>query len=320
MSDQVGTEHSINSSHNNQNNPNDSDILSQILTIPISQNNSEISIIKKNTNKTKEDLSNNLDQLMNDVKIGSVYEIQGKDYEVKISPINFKDFEGSSTYINFLECENTLREKNNLPQDSILTVIQIEIYKYDEKSLTNKLEYAVYNEEKTKLDLSVCDKDKIEINYAITNISALDLEKIAYFADMDVDVFNSKDEFFNDICFPYSENNSDMILKDRISNIYQNFSLCDNNCEYNNINISSKSISCYCYTKSEIETEKPPLKFDKIYLDLFGEATFGVIKCFNLVFSSKNKLENIGFLIFSVLIFLHIPIIIYYIINGITKN
>ena len=294
----------------------------ETLLIPISQNaldiiNPKNEIIKKISDKTKEDLSNNLDQLMKDVEIGKVYEIQGDDYEVKISPINFNDYEGSSTYINFLECENTLRMKNIIPQDSILTVIQIEIYKYDEKSLTNQLEYAVYNDKKIKLDLSVCDKDKIEINYVITNISALDLEKISFFSDMNVDIFNSKDEFFNDICFSYSENNSDMILKDRISNIYQNYSLCDNNCEYNNINITSNLISCYCNIKSEIETQKPPLKFNKIYLDLFSETTFGVIKCFNLVFSSKNKLNNIGFLIFSVLIFLHIQIIIYYIFNGI---
>ena len=177
------------------------------LTNIIEPNNNKIlnPIIKKNTHKTKEDISYNLDNLIKDVEVGKIYEIKGDDYGVKISPINFKDYEGSSTYINFLECENTLRLKNNIPQDSILTVVQIEIYKYDEKSLTNQVEYAVYNDQKRKLDLSVCDKDKIEINYAITNLSALDLEKISYFANMDVDVFNSKDEFFNDICFSYSE-------------------------------------------------------------------------------------------------------------------
>ena len=51
---------------------------------PISKNNTIISIIQRNTNKTKEDLSNNLDQLMEDVEIGKVYEIQGDDYEVRM--------------------------------------------------------------------------------------------------------------------------------------------------------------------------------------------------------------------------------------------
>ena len=201
-------------------------------------------IIKRKIEKSKEEFISNLDDLMLDIEIGKVYEMKADDYEVKISPINFKDFEDSSTYINFLNCENTLREHNHLPPDSILTVIQIEIYKYDDKSLTNQVEYAVYNDKRIKLDLSACEKDKIEINYAITNSSIIDLGKISYYSEIDVDVLNIKDNFFNDICYPFSNNNSDIILKDRRNDIYQNFSLCDNNCEYSKMNISLMQISC----------------------------------------------------------------------------
>ena len=276
------------------------------------------SIIKKTINKSTEDLVNNLDDLMKDIELGKVYEMKADDYEVKISPINFNEYEDSSTYINFKECENTLRQKNNLPEDSILTVIQIEIYKKEEKSLTNQVEYAVYNDKKIKLDLSACEKDKIEINYAITNTSVLDLNKLSQFSKMNVDVLNIKDHFFNDICYPFSENNNDMILKDRREDIYQNFSLCDNNCEYDRINISSMIISCNCQIKPKIDIRKPPLKFEKMYVDLFSETSFAVTKCFNLVFNFKNKSKNIGFIIFTILFFLHIPILIYYIIIGTT--
>jgi len=103
-----------------------------------------------------------------------------------------------------------------------------------------------------------------------------------------------------------------MILNDRISDIYQNYSLCDDNCEYNNMNISSMLITCSCEIKTEIESKKPDLKFDKIYLDLFSETSFGVIKCFKLVFNFKNKLNNIEFIIYTILVFLHIPFIIIY--------
>ena len=274
-------------------------------------------VIKKRINKSMEDLVNNLDDLMKDVELGKVYEMKADDYEVKISPINYNEYEDSSTYINFKECENSLRKKNNLPKDSILTVIQIEIYKYEEKALTNQVEYAVYNDKRIKLDLSACEKDKIEINYAITNSSILDLDKLSEFSNMNVDILDIKDHFFTDICYPFSENNSDMTLKDRRSNIYQNYSLCDNNCEYDRINISSMIISCNCEIKKDIDTKKPPLKFEKIYVDLFSESTFGVSKCFNLVFDFKNKSKNIGFIIFTILVSLHIPILIYYIIVGI---
>jgi len=37
-------------------------------------------------------------------------------------------------------------------------------------------------------------------------------------------VFDIKNEFFHDICYPYSERDSGMILKDRVSDIYENYS------------------------------------------------------------------------------------------------
>ena len=43
--------------------------------------------------------------------------------------------------------------------------------------------------------------------------------------------------------FSYSENDSDIILKDRISDIYQNYSLCDSNCEYDSIDIKNLTIT-----------------------------------------------------------------------------
>ena len=60
------------------------------------------------------------------------------------------------------------------------------------------------------------------------------------------------------------------------------------------------------------------MKFDKIYIDLFSETSFSVIKCFKLVFNFENKSENIGYIIFTILIILHFPIIFYYIIIGIS--
>ena len=51
---------------------------------------------------------------------------------------------------------------------------------------------------------------------------------------MGVDVFNLKDDFFNDICYAYSDNDtsSDMVLSDRVSDIYRNVSLFGEGCEY----------------------------------------------------------------------------------------
>ena len=42
-----------------------------------------------------------------------------------------------------------------------------------------------------------------------------------------------------------------------------------------------------------------------------------MVKCYNLVFSLNNKLNNIGFLVFSSFLFFEIIFYIYYFINGI---
>ena len=48
-------------------------------------------IIKGKTNKTKEDIQNNLDNIIKIIEIGNKYEINGDDYNILISPVNAID-------------------------------------------------------------------------------------------------------------------------------------------------------------------------------------------------------------------------------------
>ena len=79
------------------------------------------------------------------------------------------------------------------------------------------------------------------------------------------------------------------------------------------------TISCTCTvsndTDSDDEDESANLK--SIILNLFDDSTFGVVKCHKLVFNLSNKLKNIGFWIFSIIILGHIPLYILFLINGI---
>ena len=274
-------------------------------------NNDNTLIIQGKSDKTKEEIINNLGKDMEDWQKDKIYEIFGNDYTIKISPINMNMYKNISTYIDFLRCEQILREKNELNLSDILTVYQIETNNAYENSLINQIEYAVFNEYKELLDLSICNNETIEISYQI-NISKIDMSKVNYYSNLGIDIFNIEDQFFNDICFPYSENNSDLILKDRISNIYINYTVCEKNCKYDKINLSTNTIKCKCSVKTKDNSEINAPTLDKIIRDSFLDSNFGVIKCYKLVFSFKNKLKNIGFLIFTVLIILHIPFIIWY--------
>ena len=272
--------------------------------------------IKIKTNMTLEFFINNLEKIIEEVNLEEIYEITADHFKSKISPINYKEFETDNSFINFLDCENALRKANNLLPNDTLTEVMIEINKNDDNSLTNQIEYAVFHGKK-QLELSVCANNEIEINYDISNSTLVNFRMISDFSKKGVDILNSKDKFFNDICYPYSENNSDMILKDRISDIYQNYSKCDNNCEYKKIDLNSNLITCNCSIKLEINKGIEPPRFESILLDIVTDSSFGVVKCPNLVFNFHNKLNNIGFWIFSLVIIAHIIIIIHYSINTI---
>ena len=113
---------------------------------------------------------------------------------------------------------------------------------------------------------------------------------ISYYSELGIDIFDSKNSFFNDLCYPFSISNSDIILKDRVLDIYQNYSLCDNNCEYEKIDIENMSVICSCQIKSEINTQVSPPVFSEIVQDTFKDSNIGVIRCYKLVFNFDNKL------------------------------
>ena len=166
------------------------------------------------------------------------------------------------------------------------------------------------------MDLSYCKNVKITIQNKIQ--SPLDLEKFKYFKNKGIDIFQLEDDFFNDVCYPYSDENSDsdMILKDRVSDIYQNYSLCEKDCKYELFNDDPVYVNCSCNVKQEISKEIKEGNF-KTFLKPFLYSNFGIIKCYKLVFGIKGKLKNIGFWLFGILILFHLPIYIYYFIDKI---
>ena len=266
-------------------------------------------------NKTKEEIIENLDELINSIEIGQNYEIKGEDFTLTIQPTN-SSFNESSTHIDFSECENILRQNPNI-SSSILTILQLEIDNKNDNSLVNQLEYIIYDENKNKVDLSVCKNISMQQYLKLKN--DFDVSNYNNYKNSGIDIFNINDSFFNDICHPYSdsESNNDIILRDRIKDIYQNYTLCNDGCSYTEINPEYKTVSCNCQIKTNISLEdnytlNTP-KLDEIKVD----SNFALIKCSNLVFSYKGKSKNAGFWIFLFLVAGHIPLIFLYFYKGI---
>ena len=270
----------------------------------------------KNSTIPKDKINDNREHIIKNTKPGESYELKGDGYEIKIAPMG--QSEEGTTSIDFSSCEEKLREKYCTDSSNCtLTVFQTETSNSNEKSLTNNVKYVVYGENNTKLDLSVCQDEKISINYALKENSNLNLTMYSEFSNMGIDILNSSDAFFNDICYSYSDGTSDMILSDRIAEIYQNYSLCDSGCDYEGINVDDSTVSCSCsITSDDSDDEDESENLKDIFLDLFENSTFGVVKCYKLVFGSSNKGTNIGFWFFLIIIIGHIPLYILFFKDG----
>ena len=292
------------------------ELLSQENNYPIFIDESETEIIDTSTD-SKEEIINNIDNLIRNKNPKISYIMKGNDYTAILKPIN-KKIEESTVNIDFLECEKILKVEN---PNKKFRIFQLNIENKIENHLVDQVEYKIYDENGIEMDLSVCNNVEIIIEYEIKNKSLLNLEQISNFQNMGVDVFDIKNEFFNDICFPYSDNdtNSDMILYDRVLIIYQNYSICGDGCEYISFNTEKVSANCNCKVKKEVSLENEKGNFQTYIMNTFLYSNFGVIKCYNLVFSLVGKLKNAGFLTFGLMIIIHIPLYSLYFINGTTK-
>ena len=265
--------------------------------------------------KTKDEIFNNLNDLIRDRDPETTYIMKGNNYTVIIKKVE-KYIEESSVNIDFSECLKVLKEKYPSKEFRILQVI---LENKKDKLLTDQVEYKIYDQFGEEINLSFCSNINIRIEYEIKDTSSLDIEKITIFKENGIDIFNINDVFFNDICFSYSDSNSgsDMVLNDRVADIYQNFSICGEECEYESLDVEKMSAYCSCKVKQNINLEEGDDFFETYITGTFLDSNFGVAKCYNLVFSFKGKLKNVGFWIFGALIIFHIPIYILYFINGI---
>ena len=233
-------------------------------------------------------------------------------YEIVTSKNNV--FNNITSYIDFGECETKLKDHYNINY--------LLIFKYDIKTNnTNptKVQYEVFNPyNKEKLDLKICEETKIDI-YIPTSLSDEDNNKYLDMMNLGYDIFNKNDKFYNDICSTFTENNNtDMILSDRRKEYYsENYTFCEENCEYRNYDINNKMVKCECSVKTEEnENIDEVIKFDKNDLSSFFDfktyANLEIIKCFRLVFSKKGQTLNYGSYTLIVIIAIFIGLFLKY--------
>ena len=146
-----------------------------------------------------------------------------------------------------------------------------------------------------------------------------DIDNIVEFLNHDINVFNISIDFFQDLCYHYERNHHDYVLEDRIEFFYQNYSLCDSNCNLTQIYYENFSFGCICWP--EVETEKTHHKkehsmelnedfsmegLSQEMGNLFFESNLEVIKCFFVLLREKIILNNFGVIITGLLLVIQI--------------
>ena len=271
------------------------------------------------TKLTKEQIMRDLSAILVDKKIGVSYKYSGPNYTLIIKPINSEEFSKESSSINFTKCEKKLREKYNIPDSEILTIIQLEINSENLQVLTNQVEYKLFDAHKKPLDISICKDSDIVLSQIMNpnSLKTLKLDLVKEFENLDINVFDINDPFFTDLCKPFDYRNNDIILEDRYHFIYQNFSFCEKGCNISDIDFDKNIVSCQCKVKQEMNTENAEQNFQYIDSNKLKNSNIDVIKCTDLIFDLKNKSKNAGFILFSILVIIFIILIIIHIYRGI---
>ena len=218
------------------------------------------------------------------------------------------EFNNIST-IQLGECETLLRKVYNIESNIPLIILKIE--KYKEGFYIPIIEYEVYNSKNgEKLNLVYCNQTTINLIIPI-----IIKEEILF-------KYNISSPYYNDPCnSATSDNNTDIILKDRRNEyIKNNMSLCERNCQLIGYNYTTKKAICECKVKNSFtmfsNINFDPDKFLTKFTDIKTSTNLGTILCYKLLFSIEGLKSNIGSYIQLSVIFIHIISLFLFYIKG----
>ena len=148
--------------------------------------------------------------------------------------------------IDFGACYENIKTNNNINSDLIILI--------NEKFFNGSslISYKFYNPSTgNKIDVSKeCEDYNITIEKDIFTLlegTATNIDKIFSLTKQNINIFDNKNEFYNDICFNYeSPIGKDIPLKDRLKEFYPNITLCNDGCRYKEINLDSMTSICQC--------------------------------------------------------------------------
>ena len=221
-------------------------------------------------------MMNNIDAFLNYSKTisSSEYSIQLFETTSPIDDVNCSSIDTS-------EIEKVLQSTEPL--------LIFKVDTYVEDAVTNEVEFSVMKRNGVAIPKDKYKDAKVEISYPI-NQNILGLVEAEKFSNEGIDIFNASDKFFNELCFAYStENNTDVIIKDRRKDFFKNVSFCSDGCEYEGIDYKTKKVKCNCeiYLPDE---EIPPFNDINDFTEDIFSSNIAIVKCYKSL--SKINASN----------------------------
>ena len=229
--------------------------------------------------------------------------------------------------IDLGECEERLKKQEGLTENDHLIILKIDIKNEDLSS--TYVQYEIYNPKTLNIiSLDICSDIPISVSVPVNldeNTRSIydSLSKSGY------NLFDLNDSFYNDICSTYTtEDGTDLTLADRKNKIFDNnanISMCQDGCNFQSYNLTTKKAKCDCSVQKEVTiTDISKIKFDKNELvDSFftslKNSNFLVLKCYKLALSKIGQHNNLGSYIMTSITSIFIILMIIYIIKGSKK-
>ena len=298
------------------------DQLSRICSIKNTDNNTEIYDII--TNQILEDYSpdDEKSQIIEGAD-GTIFQITTGKNELDLLMNGDSSDNYSLSIIDLGECESKLKDEYNLNDND--TLIYIKKEKKSNKSSEKDIEFEVFEPyNKTKLNLSLCYDTKINV-YVKLELSPETEELNEQMKELGYNIFNINDPFYQDICTPYkSSGKTDMLLSDRIDDIYNNEDArCQPNCYFAGYFFGSQYINCTCNVNKEkkevyIKEEKfKPKKLYESFFEVLKYSNYKIMKCYKLIGNKRMITKNIGNILLLILFIIYLICLICYIIKKI---
>ena len=280
--------------------------------------NNKIEINTKNNYTITEDiLLKNIENYFTSDEYNTSNIEKGEDEMIKINKMaivtltttdNQKNNKNSNlTIIDLEQCESLLRKYYKINEDKKIFIKKIDIFQ--EGMNIPKIEFDVYSKlydnNLTKLNLSICSKTKSSIYIPII-------------LNENIDILNSSSGYYNDICYTYtSDKGTDIILKDRKKEfIKNNKTICQENCVFTEYDYDNKKAKCSCKIKeskkiwNDMYINKTELLNN--FVNIKNYANLNILICYRKLLSKNGILYNIEFYIILFFILCHIILIIYF--------